>query len=94
MPYPDANDPDYCAGSRQVIEDYDEERQWFRCPTCGRLISAMGKTKRFFDHVSNRRRARRRDAVQEGLTAYGMNKKEPRQEPVYGLSEEDVHDHA
>jgi hypothetical protein len=75
MPYPLTTDPDYCAGSRTVIPDYDDVRQWFRCPSCGRLISAMGKTERFFDHVSNRRRARRRDAVQESLTMYGHNRK-------------------
>lgn len=76
MPYPAITDPDYCEGSRQLIADHDDVRQWFRCPKCGRLISAMGKTKRFFDHVSNKRRARRRDAIQESLTAYGHNRKD------------------
>lgn len=73
MPYPATTDPDYCSGSRQLIPDYDDVRIWFRCPKCGRLIAAMGKTKRFFDHVNDKRRARRRDAIQEGLTAHGLN---------------------
>jgi predicted RNA-binding Zn-ribbon protein involved in translation (DUF1610 family) len=76
MPYPKPDDPDYCKGSRTEIRDYDENKIWFRCPKCGRLIAPMGKTRRFFDHVSNKKRARRGDAVQEGLTAHGLNRKE------------------
>jgi hypothetical protein len=50
----------------------------------------MGKTKRFFDHVNNKRRARRGDAIQEGLTQFGLNKKERWTVPVYGPAESEV----
>lgn len=76
MPYPSTTDPDYCAGSRQLIWGFDPKMQWFRCPKCSRLISAMGKTQRFFPHLANKKRARRRDAVQESLAAHGLNRKD------------------
>lgn len=73
MPYPKPDDPDYCPCSKQPVDGtYNPDLAWHRCPVCHRLIAAM-RNGRFFPHVSNVARARRRDAVQEGLTAYGLN---------------------
>lgn len=94
MPYPSPDDPDYCPGSRQLIANYDPLKHWHRCASCGRLIVAMGKTGRFFPHVKNKKRARRRDDVQEGLTAHGMNHRnlarvgvDPADAPIIGFEE-------
>lgn len=76
MPYPTPDDADYCEGSRQHVPTWDATKQWFRCPWCSRLISAMGNTHTFFPHVRNKKRARRGDAVQEDLTAHGLNTKD------------------
>lgn len=76
MPYPAPTDPDYCPGSRTPIPGYDGKKQWYRCPQCKRLIASMGKQGRFYPHVRTKKRARRGDAVQEGLTAYGHNSKQ------------------
>lgn len=84
MPYPKPDDPDYCPGSETAVPDYEDNKhlEWHRCPSCGRLIAAKPRGI-FFPHVNNRKRARRGDAIQEGLTAYGHNRKQPRTEPVY-----------
>lgn len=82
MPYPTPADPDYCVGSRTPIPNYDADKLWHRCPSCGRLISAMGKTGQFFPHVNNKKRARKGDSIQEGLTAYGLNNRERLHEPA------------
>lgn len=74
MPYPSPDDPDYCAGSRQPAPNYDRTVHWHRCAVCNRPIRTMGKTDLFYPHVSNIARARKRDAVQEGLIRFGMNK--------------------
>jgi hypothetical protein len=73
MPYPEPSDPDYCEGSRELIKDFDPDKLWHRCPHCKRPIAAMGKTRRFFPHVNNIKRARKRDSVHEGLIEFGMN---------------------
>jgi hypothetical protein len=49
----------------------------------------MGKLRQFFPHVSNKRRARRGDAIQESLTAYGLNSRERLGEPRYADPEPD-----
>lgn len=89
MPYPLPTDPDYCAGSLTDIPTYTDhqDRIWHRCPVCLRPISAMPNGK-FFAHVNNIKRARRRDAVQEGLIAHGLNQREAREPAVYGQAEE------
>jgi hypothetical protein len=87
MPYPSPDDPDYCDGSRTPVPNHDPDKLWFRCPKCGRLICAMGKTGLFFPHVKNKKRARRGDAIQEGLTAHGLNLKERYSAPQYGPAE-------
>lgn len=75
MPYPATTDPDYCPGSRTIIDNYDDEKQWHTCPVCERPISAMGNTGCFFPHVRNKARARLRDDVQETLIAAGCNRR-------------------
>ncbi len=77
MPFPKPDDPDYCQGSRERVEHWDPLKQWHRCPHCHRPISARADGT-FYPHVSNRRRARRRDLVQEGLMEYGLDSKPDR----------------
>lgn len=82
MPFPKPDDPDYCAMSRQPVPDLDTTKRWHRCPACHRLIADMPNGT-FYPHVIDKRRARRRDAVQEGLVAYGLNDKPERGEIDY-----------
>lgn len=90
MPYPKPDDPDFCPGSGTVVDDKDyPDLEWYRCPKCGRLIAANAAGK-FYPHVNNKKRARRGDSIQEGLTEYGHNRKRPKVEPVYGPAEGDT----
>lgn len=82
MPYPKPDDPDYCPASRTEIKNYKPDAIWHRCPSCGRLISSMGKLRQFFPHVKNKKRARKGDSIQEGLTAHGLNSRERLYEPA------------
>lgn len=92
MPYPKRNDPDFCAGSDKTVPEdkFDPNAIWHRCPDCKRPIAVGPKSRKFFAHVRNIKRARRGDDVQETLIAHGCNTKEPRCQPVYAPSEEDL----
>jgi hypothetical protein len=75
MPYPTPTDPDYCRYSEHPVPNFDPSLIWQRCPGCRRPISAKPNG-RLYPHVSNVRRARRRDVVQESLIAHGLNRRE------------------
>lgn len=89
MPYPKRDDPDFCPGSDKVlpIEDFDPNAIWHRCPDCKRPIAVGPKSRKFFDHVNNVKRARRGDDVQESLIRYGADRKEPRGRVQYAEAE-------
>lgn len=72
MPFPATTDPEYCPGSLTPAPGYSVAVQWFRCPQCRRPISAR-RDGSFYPHVSNVRRARRGDRIQEALMTYGVN---------------------
>ncbi len=71
MPFPATTDPDYCPASLTPAQGYSLTVQWFRCPQCTRPIAAR-RDGSFYPHVSDVRRARRRDRVQESLMTYGI----------------------
>lgn len=91
MPYPKPDDPDYCPGSGQEPPNYNPELQWQRCGKCGRPITAMPNG-RLYPHVNNRKRARKRDSIQEGLMAHGLNRRERinYDDIEWGQAEEDL----
>lgn len=77
MPFPSTEDPDYCAGSLTEAANFSADLLWFTCPECGRPIATRRADGRLYPHVSNSKRARRRDSVQRTLIAYGMNRRHP-----------------
>ena len=74
VPDPTPEHPHYCPGSRQLADAREPGEVWVRCPMCHRLIAPM-RNELLHPHLDHP--TRKRDMVQELLSAIGWRRRLP-----------------